>query len=196
MAHSSKDSAPASAKPSSAKPSSAEPSSAEPELDKAGEPAIDPERRTFLGTTTSVAMTAGLVGSYGALGAVAVRYLYPARPAPRAWMYVADLASFQPGKSLSYRTPSGARVVIARNGKAGTEADFIALSSTCPHLGCNVNWEGDKQRFFCPCHNGTFDASGKATGGPPGDAGQSLPRYPLKVEKGLLYIEVAVEVPA
>ena len=162
----------------------------------AGELVPDADRRTFLGTTSSVAMTAGLLGSYGALGALSVRYLYPARSAPRAWMYVADLEGFHPGSSLVYRTPGGARVVIARNGKAGNEADFIALSSVCPHLGCNVTWEGDKKRFFCPCHNGTFDPSGKATGGPPGDAGQSLPRYPLKVDKGLLYIEVAVEVPA
>ncbi|MFO0756046.1 MAG: ubiquinol-cytochrome c reductase iron-sulfur subunit [Byssovorax sp.] len=166
-----------------------------PESAAPAESPAEPERRTFLGTTTSLAMTAGLVGSYGALGALSVRYLYPAKPTPKAWMYVADLASFHAGKSLVYKTPSGARVVIARNGSAGTEADFIALSSTCPHLGCNVHWEGDKQRFFCPCHNGTFDPSGKATGGPPGDAGQSLPRYPLKVDKGLLYIEVAVDVP-
>ena len=35
--------------------------------------------------------------------------------------------------------------------------------------------------------------SGTATGGPPGEAGQSLPQFPLKVEKGLLYIEVPLE---
>jgi hypothetical protein len=53
-----------------------------------------------------------------------------------------------------------------------------------------VHWEAANDRFFCPCHNGTFDAAGRGTGGPPGDAGQSLPRYALKAEGGLLYIEV------
>jgi hypothetical protein len=53
-----------------------------------------------------------------------------------------------------------------------------------------VHWEAQNERFFCPCHNGTFDAWGVGTGGPPGDAGQSLPRYELKVDGGLLYIAV------
>ena len=48
-------------------------------------------------------------------------------------------------------------------------------------------------RYFCPCHNGTFNTEGIATGGPPGDAGQALPRYGLLVDKGLLYIMVPAE---
>jgi Rieske Fe-S protein len=81
-------------------------------------------------------------------------------------------------------------VIITRQGEGGEVSDFIALSSTCPHLGCRVHWESPNQRFFCPCHNGTFDPQGRATGGPPKAAGQDLPRYPLKIERGLLYIEV------
>lgn len=151
------------------------------------------ERRTFLTTATSIAMTGGLVAGYGTFGLMAARYLYPAHPARTAWLFVADLASFKVGASRTYRAPSGAAVVIARRGDGETEADFIALSSTCPHLGCQVHWEIAKTRFYCPCHNGTFDPTGRGTGGPPGDAGQSLPRYPLRVERGLLYIEVPTE---
>lgn len=168
-----------------------------PEADAAAPPEGDTpaqrERRTFLTTATSIAMTGGLLAGYGTFGAMAARYLYPAHPARKAWLFVADLASFKAGASMTYRAPSGASVVIARRGDRGTEADFIALSSTCPHLGCQVQWEIAKNRFFCPCHNGTFDPTGKGTGGPPGDAGQSLPRYPLRVERGLLYIEVPTE---
>lgn len=32
------------------------------------------------------------------------------------------------------------------------------FNTTCPHLGCSVNFEGDK--FVCPCHNGTFTVNG------------------------------------
>ena len=67
---------------------------------------------------------------------------------------------------------------------------FAALSSVCPHLGCQVHWQPQNDRFFCPCHNGVFAPDGTGIGGPPGDAGQSLPRYPLKLENGLLFIEV------
>ena len=72
-------------------------------------------------------------------------------------------------------------------------SDFVAFSSICPHLGCQVNWELQNDRFFCPCHNGVFDRDGNATGGPPAAAGQRLPRYPLKIENGLLFIEVQLE---
>ncbi len=149
-----------------------------------------PERRSFLATG---AMAGGLVAGYGAFAAIAGRFLYPARPAPTEWLFVLDLRSLKAGESLAYRTPSGATVAVARTGNVGNDADFLALSSTCPHLGCQVHWEGNNNRFFCPCHNGTFDPTGKATGGPPAEAGQSLLRYPLKVEKGLLYIQVPVE---
>ena len=93
---------------------------------------------------------------------------------------------------MIYRVPGGEKVTIARRGETGTVDDFIALSSTCPHLGCQVHWEPLHERYFCPCHNGTFDPDGVGTGGPPGDAGQSLPRYPLRVEGRLLYIRVAL----
>jgi hypothetical protein len=38
-----------------------------------------------------------------------------------------------------------------------------------------------------------FDPSGVATAGPPAEARQRLPTYPLKVEQDLLYIEVPLE---
>ena len=138
-------------------------------------------------------MAGGLAAGYGAFATIAATYLYPPHDSVTGWLFVNDLARMKKGDSLVFRSPSGASIVIARNGEAGTAADFIALSSTCPHLGCQVHWEGQNNRFFCPCHNGSFDEAGVATGGPPKDAKQSLPRYPLKVEGGLLYIEVPLE---
>ncbi|MFO0980311.1 MAG: ubiquinol-cytochrome c reductase iron-sulfur subunit [Planctomycetota bacterium] len=157
---------------------------------------LPPDRRTFVASAASLAMAGGLVASYGTFALMAGRFLYPARPTATAWRYVADVASFRPGASLSFKTPGGASVAIARQGSAGLASDFIALSSTCPHLGCQVHWEAQNNRFFCPCHNGTFDPSGKAPGGPPGEAGQSLLRYPVKVDGGLLYILVPTTIVA
>jgi Rieske Fe-S protein len=42
-----------------------------------------------------------------------------------------------------------------------------ALSATCTHLGCQVQWDGGAERFRCPCHGGTYDAAGQVLGGPP-----------------------------
>lgn len=150
------------------------------------------DRRTFIDTASKAAMAAGLVGGYGAFGAIAVRYLYPARPDEFSWQYVAEVGRIEVGGALRYRGPSGETINIARQGRTGTADDFVALSSTCPHLGCQVRWEGNNNRFFCPCHSGVFDPSGVAIAGPPAEAGQSLSRYPLQVENGLLHIAVPV----
>jgi Rieske Fe-S protein len=145
------------------------------------------DRRGFF---SKIFMFVGLIGGYGAFGLTALRYLYPAKAAPKSWMFVSDLPSFNKGKSISYKSPSGQKVTITRMGDEGKVEDFIALSSVCPHLGCQVHWEANNDRFFCPCHNGVFNATGKPTEGPPAEANQELPKYKLMVEKNLLFIEV------
>lgn len=153
----------------------------------------DTDRRSALSGVSRALMAGGLLAGYGAFASIAVRFLYPSRPAPTAWAFVAEVSRLEPGRSLVYRTPAGARAAITRLGSTGTVDDFVALSSTCPHLGCQVHWEAVDNRFFCPCHNGAFDPSGKAIAGPPAEAGQSLLRFPVKIERGLLFIEVPVE---
>ncbi|MEK7469032.1 MAG: ubiquinol-cytochrome c reductase iron-sulfur subunit [Planctomycetota bacterium] len=194
------DSAPPAEIPAPAPANQADPEPAPawnaPEPVAEAEPPALPEaidRRSFLSRASSIAMGAGLVGSYGVFAAMAGRFLYPAHPPLKGWLFVIEVAAMKPGASLTYTAPDGATIAVARQGLTGQVGDFIALSSTCPHLGCKVHWEGQNQRFFCPCHNGAFDPSGKATAGPPKEAGQSLGRYPLRIDGGLLYIEVPLE---
>ena len=94
---------------------------------------------------------------------------------------------------MLFLSPVGVPVLVRRvsDSAQSEELGFVALSSTCPHLGCQVHWEAHRDQFFCPCHNGTFDPAGEPTGGPVLAAKQRLPRYPLKVEKGLLFIQMA-----
>lgn len=147
-------------------------------------------RRSTLKRLAGYLMGGGLVAAYGNLAAVMARYLYPARPEARGFLYVSDLASLGAGESLVYTTPGGATVNVTRRGAGDSIESFLALSSVCPHLGCQVHWEPQNDRFFCPCHNGVFTPEGVAIDGPPADAGQSLSQFPLKVENGLLFIEV------
>ena len=60
--------------------------------------------------------------------------------------------------------------VIANGGSViviHTASGYKALSLTCTHNGCTVNYLGPSRGFQCPCHGGTFDPNGNVTGGPP-----------------------------
>lgn len=158
-------------------------------------PTESPEtnRRTFLERFSTYFMGIGLLAGYGTFAAFLGRYLFPGKQRETEWQFVATLADLPPGSSRFYVSPAGQNVVISRVGNTGEVEDFIALSSVCPHLGCQVHWEGQNNRFFCPCHSGAFDPEGNPIAGPVKEANQSLARYPLKVENGLLYIEADLQ---
>ena len=45
---------------------------------------------------------------------------------------------------------------------------WVAYEQRCTHLLCPVLYENDRQRIFCPCHEGAFNpATGERTAGPP-----------------------------
>ncbi len=153
------------------------------------QPAPEEPRRAFLSTASGIAMTAGLLGAYGTFGTYLGRFVYPTGSQNRDWLFVCAVEALALGQAIDFESPAGTRIVVARQGEGGGSDDFLALSSVCPHLGCRVHWEGPQDRFFCPCHNGAFDRSGNPISGPPKSGNQSLMRFPLKVESGLLYIQ-------
>ena len=134
-------------------------------------------------------MTGGLVAAYGTFGYMLGEFVYPAAAKNRGWLFVCTVDRLAQGEALDFATPAGAKIVVARQGEGTAAEDFLARSSVCPHLGCRVHWEAQNDRFLCPCHNGAFDKSGSPIAGPPQAAHQSLMRFPLKVESGLLYLE-------
>lgn len=151
------------------------------------------DRRRFLATTTNVVMASGLAAGYGTFVVMAGRFLFVSNDQSTAWHFLATTDDLEVGDSFTYISPSGAQVVVARQSSGSKAEDFVALSSVCPHLGCQVHWEAQNDRFFCPCHNGAFDRQGNPTEGPPASAGQQLTRFPLKVEDGLIFIKAPVE---
>jgi cytochrome b6-f complex iron-sulfur subunit len=44
---------------------------------------------------------------------------------------------------------------------------YVALSDTCTHQGCSLNYDKPSNELVCPCHGGTYDLNGKVLGGPP-----------------------------
>jgi Rieske Fe-S protein len=64
-------------------------------------------------------------------------------------------------------------VLVARVG----EGDYRAFAATCTHLDCIVEFQRDKQRIFCNCHNGEYNLRGQNVSGPP-----PRPLAPFKVD--------------
>ena len=46
------------------------------------------------------------------------------------------------------------------------QGQLRVLTAVCPHLGCTVPWNKEKNQFICPCHGGTFTPDGTRVSGP------------------------------
>ena len=47
------------------------------------------------------------------------------------------------------------------------DKNFRAMSATCTHLDCTVQYKRDEKVIWCACHNGKYDLYGKNVSGPP-----------------------------
>ena len=63
------------------------------------------------------------------------------------------LENFPPGSVTAFEN-SGFYLIRTEEG------DLLAVNSRCPHLGCNVSWQSEKNQFICPCHASSFDKYG------------------------------------
>ncbi|MFP7755159.1 ubiquinol-cytochrome c reductase iron-sulfur subunit [Thermodesulfobacteriota bacterium B35] len=52
-----------------------------------------------------------------------------------------------------------------------------AVSRTCTHLGCRINYLEDRKIIECPCHQSRFTTAGRRVSGP---AKRDLPTYPVE----------------
>lgn len=139
------------------------------------------DRRGFLANTL---MWTGLALGYGAGAFAFLKYLVPVgAKTKKRELFVGPVDELEVGQSRLVRSPSGSTYLMAR-----TAEGFRVLSDICPHLGCRVHWVPDKEEFFCPCHQGIFDAEGIATGGPPAEANQRLEQLETLVRGGSVFV--------
>ncbi len=75
--------------------------------------------------------------------------------------------------------PLDRRVRLEHDGRAvevtRTAGGVTARSLLCTHQGCNVRWMENEQIYFCPCHDGRFNAQGQPIYGPPRKPLRELP---------------------
>lgn len=92
-----------------------------------------------------------------------------------AWNYFAD-------------TPVGS-IYLYRTGdieKEGAKA-IVAFNTTCPHLGCAVDFKASQKLFACPCHNSSFSLDGKRTQG--SVSKRDLDELDLKIEDKAIWVK-------
>ena len=82
----------------------------------------------------------------------------------------------------AWQTTSSQTAVYVLPSKDG---QFRILSPICPHLGCSVRWVDTENKFICPCHGGSFMATGERIAGPPP---RSMDSLDSKVEDGVLKV--------
>lgn len=69
--------------------------------------------------------------------------------------------------------------VVEQGGK------LVAFSTTCPHLGCAVDFDAAAAKFKCPCHRSAFTLDGKVEEGP---SPRPMDELELQEDNGLVAI--------
>ena len=144
------------------------------------------DRREFVADL--VLSVAGFVG-LGGLATRFLQYLYPVIPPEQ----IIEVAA---GRRDAIPANSGIVVNLAVGHVALIDAggELRAFSAVCTHLGCIVKSEPtDHHALYCACHGGMFDREGQVVGGPPP---RPLPRYPVEVRDGQVFVKVTVRPPA
>ncbi len=142
-------------------------------------------KREFL---SQIFLILGAVLAYGLFALEGMLFIVPKRrETEKIKIYGGRLSQYKLGSVKAFYDLEGNEILIMRD-----ESGLKAFSTVCPHLGCRVHWESDKNEFFCPCHKGVFNTNGVAISGPPAKAGQSLRKVSISVDENsqIVYIEV------
>src|SRR4029434_2203097 len=60
------------------------------------------------------------------------------------------------------------------------EREVIAFHSSCPHLGCAVEFRTERDVFYCPCHDSEFAKTGEVQGQSPSRRGLDTLRVEIR----------------
>jgi cytochrome b6-f complex iron-sulfur subunit len=123
-------------------------------------PAVQPQRRRLV----EVLLGGGLFASIVSFLYPVLRYLVPpAVPELGGDEVVAAKAGeLKPNGSKIFRFGNRPALLLLT-----AEGEYRALSATCTHLSCTVQYRNDLHQVWCACHNGLYDLNGRNVAGPP-----------------------------
>jgi cytochrome b6-f complex iron-sulfur subunit len=106
------------------------------------------------------------------LGATVLSFLYP------VLRYIVPPLTSEPSLSeieldvKASEIPVNSGRIVPFAGKAvlvfrTATGELKALTATCTHLACTVQYRAERSDIWCACHNGVYDANGTTISGPP-----------------------------
>ena len=118
------------------------------------------------GAVTRRSWASWLLGT--SLGATLFAFLYylvpPVSSEPSLSEFELDLKAADVPPASGRIVPVGGKPVLLLKSAAG---ELSALTATCTHLDCTVQYRADRTDVWCACHNGTYDLKGRNISGPP-----------------------------
>jgi cytochrome b6-f complex iron-sulfur subunit len=116
-------------------------------------------RRRFV----EVLLGGGFLAAAAAFVYPVLRYLVP----PKALdlgsdSVVAGRVGLKPNSGKIFRFGNHPGLLIRT-----ASGEYRAMSATCTHLSCTVQYRDDLRQVWCACHNGTYDLNGRNISGPP-----------------------------
>lgn len=122
--------------------------------------ASGPSRRRLL----QFLFGAGIIASAASFLYPVLKYLFPP-PTPDLGseaVVAAKVGALKPDSSLIFNFVGRPAILIE-----GADGSLRALSATCTHLGCTVQYRQETRQIWCACHNGFYDLNGRNLSGPP-----------------------------
>lgn len=117
-------------------------------------------RRHFI----EVFLGGGLLASFLSFLYPVLRYLIPPVVTDLGGdeVVAAKATELRPNSAKIFRFGSRPGLLIMNS-----DGTYRALSATCTHLGCTVQYRSDLRQIWCACHNGMYDLNGRNVSGPP-----------------------------
>jgi Rieske Fe-S protein len=123
-------------------------------------PKPEPARRRAVG----ILLGGGLLASFASFVYPVLRFLVPPAVADlgEGEVVAAKLTELKANSAKIFRFGSRPGLLIMNS-----DGTYRALSATCTHLACTVQYRSDLREIWCACHNGIYDLNGRNVSGPP-----------------------------
>ncbi len=136
------------------------PQAVKPQIVKPPEKLKSAPRRWF----AEVLVGGGFLATAMAFIYPVIRYLIPPDTADLGGdsVVAGKVGELKPNSGKIFRFGSRPGLLVRTAG-----GEYKAMSATCTHLSCTVQYRDDLHEVWCACHNGKYNLDGRNIAGPP-----------------------------